>query len=194
MMWRDSCRWVQTRLPLHVGGDLIGPERRRAERHLIACPACRARLEAHRAALDALRVLNAEPVAGPLPSLWPALARQIREARRVPPTRATSWPRLAAWVGLGMAAALLLAVGISPPVQRTIRGLHVVFEPPKVRLLVGQWKHRPFRFAPPRRALPPREASDFDRRDPAPRPRPHAEIAHHSRPTPDEPRPADLTH
>lgn len=103
-----SCRWTRSRLPLLAGGDLIGPERRRAERHLVGCPECRRQLASTQAALDALRTAATCDPAPPTPSLWPELSRQIRESRR--PER-TAWPRLLAWPGAALAASLLLTLG-----------------------------------------------------------------------------------
>ena len=104
------CRWTRSRLPLLAGGDLLGFERRRAERHLVGCPECRRHLAALQAALGVLRTAaTCEPA--PLssaPSLWPELSRQIRESRR--PKRA-AWPRLLAWPGAALAASLLLTLG-----------------------------------------------------------------------------------
>lgn len=80
-----DCRWTADRLPLLAGGELTGAERRKVERHKIVCPACRDRADASG---DILRLLHAaaalEPAAAPrpdAPSLWPALERQILEAR-----------------------------------------------------------------------------------------------------------------
>lgn len=115
MIGRDSsCRWVERRLPLLAGGELLGHERRRAERHVIGCASCRGRLASHRESLDALRSAGLDdPVAPDSPSLWPALARQIRETRRPAPSwgfpRAEAWT----WARLGLAAGVLaLAFGL----------------------------------------------------------------------------------
>jgi anti-sigma factor RsiW len=94
-----------------AGDDLIGPERRRVERHLVACCACRERLDSLR---EAVTVLNAAAAQAPIdagaPSLWPALERQIRESRRSAP----AWPRIPAWswAAAGLAASLLMGVGV----------------------------------------------------------------------------------
>jgi Putative zinc-finger len=84
---RMGCRWVRDRLPLLVGGggELEGSERRKAERHLLACADCRR----ERATLArTVGVLHAAAAVVPSPvesaSLWPALQRQIREARHEP--------------------------------------------------------------------------------------------------------------
>lgn len=87
------CRWVRDRLPLLTGGELTGADRRKVERHLIACPGCRDRKASLVGALAALHTAAGHLPAGlglgvgagaEAPSLWPALARQIREARHEP--------------------------------------------------------------------------------------------------------------
>lgn len=115
------CQWVRDRLPLLAGDDLRGLERRRVERHLIGCPKCRQRRAALDQTLGVLQMVSAEsPVRPDAPSLWPAVARQIRESRR--PARSLlvgfSWFRLrrlelwpALGLGLGLAVAALVAVG-----------------------------------------------------------------------------------
>jgi len=73
------CRWVRHRLPLLAGGELAVEERRKVERHLIGCPGCRDRCDASTGALAALRSFAEEsPADAGAPSLWPALALQIR--------------------------------------------------------------------------------------------------------------------
>ena len=90
------CRWVRDRLPLVAGDELPGLERRRVERHLIGCPNCRRRRTALTGVLNVLHAAAAPAAigAGPdAPSLWPALARQIRESRRpVPAAGLASFP------------------------------------------------------------------------------------------------------
>jgi anti-sigma factor RsiW len=117
-------------LPLLVGDDLRGPDRRRVERHLIGCPHCRQHQAALSQALETLRtVAAATPVQAQAdaPSLWPALARQIRESGRpvpaatfsfslpLPLALVFSWlranPRPA--LGLGLSLGLLATLGIS---------------------------------------------------------------------------------
>ena len=91
-MGNPRCKWVRDRLPLLAGGELAGVERRRTERHLIGCSQCRSHRLALGAALDALHAAAAgpPPTAAASPSLWPALARQIRESRR--PAAASGFP------------------------------------------------------------------------------------------------------
>src|SRR4051794_19162891 len=105
------CKWVCDRLPLLVDGELRGLDRRRVERHLIGCPHCRQRQAALGQALEALRTVAAtSPASSEAPSLWPALARQIRESRRPVATPAFSfpfsfalaWPRANPWLALGL--------------------------------------------------------------------------------------------
>lgn len=100
---RESCRWVLDRLPLLVGGELTGPDRRRVERHLITCPGCRHRHEALSGALAALRgAAEVTPTSPETPTLWPALERQIRETRHAPRGIALSPTALLIrpWVGV----------------------------------------------------------------------------------------------
>jgi hypothetical protein len=112
-MGSKSCIWVRDRLPLVAGGEWLGPDRRPVERHLIGCPACRQRLDSLRDALAVLHVAAAESPADPeAPSLWPALARQIRESRRPQSSWEMGWLRSWAWPSLGLAAGLFVAVGI----------------------------------------------------------------------------------
>ena len=112
----DPCDRTRRRLPLLAGGELSGPDRRSAERHVITCDACRDRLASLNASLGLLRLTAAEPTtAAPAEPLWPALSRQLREqARRPAPW---SWdrvePRASARAGLALAAAILVgAVGV----------------------------------------------------------------------------------
>ncbi len=109
-MWISPCHWVRTRLPLLAGDDLVGPERRRAERHLVGCPDCRGRLASLRVAVDTLRTAAEVPAVVPesFRSLWPDLARQIRESRR-PAT--FPWARLLTSPTFALAATLLITVG-----------------------------------------------------------------------------------
>ncbi len=95
------CRWVRDRLPLLAGGELMGADRRQVERHLIACAGCRRHERSLVGALGALHTAALEsPVKAEAPSLWPALARQIRESRhgsRTPTLPTFSRP--GAWLG-----------------------------------------------------------------------------------------------
>lgn len=110
-MWNDACRWARPRLALLAGDELTGDERRRAERHLIGCPVCRDRMEALRSSLGALRTLGETGPDIDAPSLWPALARRIQESRHPEPT--FGYGARPAWIGLGVAASVSLAVGLA---------------------------------------------------------------------------------
>jgi len=112
-MWDDACRWARHRLPLIAGGELAGHDRRKAERHLIGCPDCRKHLDSLHGALGALHSLASAPSSSAEAlSLWPALARQIRETRRPAPS---FWASLGlgpvGWLSAAMAASLLVVVG-----------------------------------------------------------------------------------
>jgi hypothetical protein len=83
MMGEIRCRWVRARLPLLAGLELVGFERRQVERHLIGCSECRQRRALLSKALEVLHTAGAQsPTKPEAPSLWPALALQIRESRR----------------------------------------------------------------------------------------------------------------
>jgi hypothetical protein len=125
-MRNNLCGWVRARLPLLAGGDWLGPDRRPVERHLIGCASCRQHLEGLRFAVSALRTTAAVHVPGvENASLWPALVRQIREARRPEPAWSSIWPRRL--VRFGLAAAVLVALG-SLGTQRKVQILiaHVI--------------------------------------------------------------------
>jgi hypothetical protein len=106
-----ACRWVRPRLPLLAGDDLVGPARRRLERHLIGCPDCRLRLASLQGALTVLhRVAAIDPIPAAAP-LWPSLSREIRESRRA---GSTVWTRLLVVpAAAAVAAALMLVLGAS---------------------------------------------------------------------------------
>ncbi|GIW85956.1 MAG: hypothetical protein KatS3mg108_0280 [Isosphaeraceae bacterium] len=107
-MTRKPCRWVRAQLPLLAGGDLIGPNRRHAERHLLTCNPCRALLQRHQNALHALHTFAASTPPPPAPALWPPLQRQIAESRRSP----SPWPipLTRRWLALAAAAAATLTL------------------------------------------------------------------------------------
>jgi anti-sigma factor RsiW len=133
MMANPRCHWVRDRLPLLVGDDLRGLDRRRVERHLIGCPQCRQHQAALVQTLEILRTAAAaSPAQSDAPSLWPALARQIRESRRPGPKPALAFPAplslLASWLrlnpwpvfsfGLGLAVLAGVTVAVSPAVRQ----------------------------------------------------------------------------
>jgi anti-sigma factor RsiW len=113
-MGDQGCKWVRDRLPLLAGGELLGLDRRRVERHLIGCPSCRLTREAHGQALDVLHAAAAQAPSRPdAPSLWPALARQIRESRRPAPVSSLSWPRFVLWPAFGLGFGLLMSFAVA---------------------------------------------------------------------------------
>ena len=131
MMGNPRCHWVRDRLPLSVGDDLRGLDRRLVERHLIGCPQCRQHQASLGQALETLRTVAATtPTAPDAPSLWPALARQIRESRRPSPTPAfafpssfapiVSWLRQSPWPALSLGLALLAAATVGLGVRHRV--------------------------------------------------------------------------
>ena len=66
-MRSPRCKWVRDRLPLLAGDDLVGPDRRRVESHLVGCPAeDPLRLRPHRVEVDhSLREVRAQRVRFP---------------------------------------------------------------------------------------------------------------------------------
>jgi anti-sigma factor RsiW len=135
-MGNPRCNWVRDRLPLLTGDDLLVSDRRRVERHLIGCATCRE----HQAALEnALQVLQAAAAEAPArldaPSLWPEVARQIRQSHRPVSTPALAWPRfgLRPALGLGLLAVIGITIATRPP--RTDARVSVVSTPPVVNPL-----------------------------------------------------------
>jgi hypothetical protein len=65
------------------------------------------------------------PVATDSPSVWPALARQIRESRRPAPgftfPWAFSWSRLRLWPTLGLSMGLLVSLGFTIAIRDQTR-------------------------------------------------------------------------
>lgn len=121
------CRWVRDRLPLLTGGELTGTDRRHVERHLIACPGCRRHEHSMAAALGALHAAASSVPAGAAdtPSLWPALARQIRESRHEAPSWANTLARFfrpALVVASGLALVALTASGVDSWVRWRVAG------------------------------------------------------------------------
>lgn len=156
-----ACRWTRARLPLLAGGDLLGPDRRRAERHLIGCHSCRQHLSAHQRSQELLHqaaAVSPTPGAFDGPSIWPALARQIREERH-PASRTFGWGRDLASVwgwgwdwdwnwsrlgngnwnlpasGLALAASMLVCIGMGGVIY------HATNAPEPLGL--GRMAHRP---------------------------------------------------
>ena len=112
-MLETSCRWAKTQLPLWVGGELIGADRRRVDRHLLSCLHCRVRRDQLTQSLSALAVLVNKPLtdSSKLPSLWPAISQQIQESRH-PLVSAAPWWRLLAWPMTGLSMATFLIIGL----------------------------------------------------------------------------------
>ncbi len=114
-MGYDGCRWVTARLPLQAGGELLGLDRRRVERHLLSCPACRARLDALSSTLNLLHTAAQDPAALPEQgaSLWPLVAQQIRESRHNPSRSSATLSLPSRWWGLrlALAASVLILAG-----------------------------------------------------------------------------------
>ncbi len=105
-----QCRWVRYRLPLLIGGELKVEERRRVERHLIGCSDCQGQRSRSTDAFAALRSFAevSAPVLVDSPSVWPALAGQIRESRHASPS--LSWwetPLPRNWAALSLAMGLI---------------------------------------------------------------------------------------
>ncbi len=168
-MGNPRCHWVRDRLPLLVGDDLRGPERRRVERHLIGCPQCHQHQAALGQALETLRTVAASAPASPdAPSLWPALARQIRESRRPSPTPSfaspfplfVSWLRENPWPALGLGLALLAAATVSLGVRQQTAAA-------QAHILANARPITPT-YALPRTALTTTPAPDSGRELPAP--------------------------
>lgn len=130
------CRWVRDRLPLLAGGELMGPDRRAVERHLIGCTDCRDRRLSLSGALAVLhRAAALEPGPPDARPLWPDLERQIRESRR--PVASGSlladWWLLIARPAVGLGLAVLLALGWVAAVQYRPERAVVVRESPLPR-------------------------------------------------------------
>lgn len=136
-MWTSVCVRVRSRLPLLAGGELVGPERRLAERHLLGCDRCRRRLADLRSSQGVLRAAaGRDPVEPEAPSLWPVLARQIRESRRP----AQGWnrvdPRTLVRIAGSLAACLALAVGalVFRPATRELSRYKITVTPKQVAI------------------------------------------------------------
>ncbi|MDX2035208.1 MAG: zf-HC2 domain-containing protein [Isosphaeraceae bacterium] len=131
-----SCRWIQSRLPLLVGDDLLSADRRRVERHLIHCVDCRARGQALDHAISRLRESSLVPAISNSSSIWPGLERQI-QASRHEPSRSVWGIAI-----VGLAASLFLCLGLWFVAQSNSRRDSVVENSSK-----------------PRPALPPEETA-----------------------------------
>jgi anti-sigma factor RsiW len=111
-MGNPHCKWVRDRLPLLAGGELLGLDRRRVERHLIGCPNCRRHGAVLANALDVLHAVREEtPSPSNAASVWPDVARMISQSRRPAETWSFAWPvfGLRPAFGMGLAFGLLVA-------------------------------------------------------------------------------------
>jgi predicted anti-sigma-YlaC factor YlaD len=171
MMGNPRCYWVRDRLPLSVGDDLRGLDRRLVERHLIGCPQCRQHQAALGQALETLRTVAASsPTAPDAPSLWPALARQIRESRRPSPAPTfavpspialvASWLRLNPWPVLGLSLALFAVATVGLGVRHRVATAEAV--------IVANARPLAPASPLPRTALKTTPAADSGRELPAP--------------------------
>lgn len=124
-MGHPHCQWVHDRLPLLAGDELPIADRRSVERHLIGCSACRQRRVALERALDVLHSAAAvAPSQADAPSLWPELARQIRQSRRPAATSLSIWSRLGSglgfWPSLGVGVSLCVAVLVAAGTRQQV--------------------------------------------------------------------------
>lgn len=103
-----NCLDWEERIALHAGGDLVGEEAAEVERHVGDCAACQVFWSGLRETLGELRDVHAE---GPEPAHFvtvrAGVMAEIERGRRI-------WRRLA-WVsGVGIAAAVMVAVLVRP--------------------------------------------------------------------------------
>jgi predicted anti-sigma-YlaC factor YlaD len=137
----SGCRWVRDRLPLLVGGELAGLERRKVERHLIACTDCRRERTTLARSLGALHAAAESPMGltGSTASLWPALERQIRECRHAGAQPVFARPNFLEWLEihlrvrpslaaltLALAGLTILGVGIWSRLQTSAANAEVL--------------------------------------------------------------------
>ena len=103
-----NCANWEERIALHAGGDLEGAEAAEMERHLADCPGCQLFWSGMKGTLADLQDAHAGGVrAADLAAVRAGVMAEIERGRRV-------WRRLA-WVsGVGIAAAVLLAVALRP--------------------------------------------------------------------------------
>jgi len=105
-MWNLSCRKTRRLLALSAGNDLDERELAQAHRHLAACPHCRIVWQRLKQSQQVLERASAAPAESErLPSVWPAVARQVR-AIDEEPVRA-DWR---GWLPAGALAAACLAI------------------------------------------------------------------------------------
>ncbi len=73
-----SCRRFRKSIPLFVGGELPAAKAEKVERHLAACPACRAEAEEIERARAAVREMAGAGTAGDFtPAEWRTMIREI---------------------------------------------------------------------------------------------------------------------
>jgi anti-sigma factor RsiW len=94
-----ECRTAREMMHEALDGELTAPARRRFERHLAACPACR---RAYDALAGAVAALEAAPRLEPSPVFAAGVMRRVRLAR----ARQAAARRLLSWATAGAAAAV----------------------------------------------------------------------------------------
>jgi anti-sigma factor RsiW len=120
-MGNPHCKWVRDRLPLLAGDELPVADRRGVERHLIGCSSCRQHRVALDHALEVLHAVRAEGVSKPeAPSLWPELARQIRQSRRPAASPLWGWLSFRLQPALALGLGVLAAVGVAVAARNQI--------------------------------------------------------------------------
>jgi anti-sigma factor RsiW len=101
-----NCERMESQLIAYLDGRASVRERREADQHLAACPACRARVEGFR---GVMKLLDEAPVTEP--SAWFDAQLRRRIAAEPPPSL---WSSVAAWLPqprLALASLALIAVG-----------------------------------------------------------------------------------
>jgi hypothetical protein len=103
-----NCADWEERIALHAGEDLKREEAAEVERHLADCPGCQVFWSGMRQTLAELQEVHSEGMrAADLAAVRAGVMAEIERGRRL-------WRRLA-WVsGVGIAAALMLAVALRP--------------------------------------------------------------------------------
>ncbi|MBN2206487.1 MAG: zf-HC2 domain-containing protein [Candidatus Aminicenantes bacterium] len=108
-----TCRRFKRHLILDLYEELSDRDRRRLRAHLDRCAACRADLQATRAALDEVGRTPAGPIAEPdWEKSWRAVERGLEPSRRRP--RTAAWlPALPGWAYAAAGLAVLFVLGIA---------------------------------------------------------------------------------
>lgn len=124
-MTSNECKDLRPSIDLYAGGDLEPAEVRRLGAHLEACPACRERLEAARAAVGLVRGLGSMGLQEELPlaqdpDFWEGMGESVMARISRLPARRSAAGRLA-WFASGFAAAasLLLLVWLAGALPRS---------------------------------------------------------------------------